>query len=101
VEVDLSRTGLRAGDAYEIRDAQNYLASPLVTGVYGNAPVVIPMSGLTPQPPLGNAPIVPEHTGPEFGAFVVLPRAVSSVPAPEPQPGQNPQPEDILLPRSR
>ena len=70
VSVDLTGTGLNIGDAFEIRDVQNYWV-PVVSGVYEGGTVSIPMTGLAIAPPVGNVPIVPEHTGPELGAFIV------------------------------
>ena len=71
VSVDLSGIGLSPGDRFEVRDAQNYFAGPVHGGVYDGTAVLIPMTGLTAVAPIGNAPIVPPHTGPEFGAFIV------------------------------
>ena len=80
VSVDLSAAGLVTGDRYEIRDAQNYFAPALFSGVY-NGLAVFPMSGLTAAPVVGSVPIQPGHTGTEFGAFVVL-RASTGVSLP-------------------
>jgi hypothetical protein len=77
VPVDLSRAGLRPGDAFEIRDAQNFFGPPVVTGTYTGAAVHIPMYALPFTPPVGNVPVQPAHTGPEFGVFVVLPAGSS------------------------
>ena len=73
VAVDLTPLGLSIGAAYEIRDAQNFFGSPVAAGVYDGSPVMLPMAGLTPEVPIGNVPVVPDHTAPEFGVFVVLP----------------------------
>jgi hypothetical protein len=72
VPVDLSAAGLPVGASFEIRDAQNYFGAPVATGKYAGGPVNVPMTGLTVAPPVGNAPIVPAHTAPEFGAFVLV-----------------------------
>ena len=72
VRVDLSQTGLTVGDHYEVRDAQDFFGAPVVSGVYDGAPIRVPMTGLVVAPPVGNAPLLPAHTAPEFGAFVVL-----------------------------
>jgi hypothetical protein len=58
VAVDL-RGVLTTGTAYEIRNAMDYYRAPVATGVFNGAPVAVPMAGL--------------ETGPEFGAFVVIP----------------------------
>jgi len=72
VEVDLSNSGLKPGDAFEVRDAQNFFSKPVAAGSYYGKPVSVPMTGLTIAPPLPNIPARPKHTAPEFGAFVVI-----------------------------
>jgi hypothetical protein len=74
VGVDLSASGLRSGQAYEIRDAQDYFGTPVATGSYTGAPVTLPMTGLRTAMPVWNDAVTPRHTAPEFAAFVVLPR---------------------------
>ena len=72
VSVDLSDVGLKPGDRFEIRDAQNYHAAPVVTDTYWPfRRVTIPMTGLTVAAPAGAVAVPPRHTAPEFGAFVV------------------------------
>lgn len=71
VSVDVSAVGLRVGDVFEVRDPQNYFANPLLVGVYNGAPITFPMTGLSVAPPVGNAPVQPTHTGPEFAVFIV------------------------------
>jgi hypothetical protein len=72
VSVDLGNAGLKPGDAYEIRDAQNYFAGPIATGTYWPwHRAVVPMTGLKPADPAGTVAVQPRHTAPEFGAFVV------------------------------
>jgi hypothetical protein len=82
VNVDLSGSGLAPGQSFEIRDAENFFASPVFTGTYNGNTVAIPMTGLTVARPIGNAPIIPSHTGPEFGVFIVLPKTSSTIPSP-------------------
>lgn len=73
IDVDLS-TVLKEGSAFEIRDAQNYFAEAIVAGTYKGGTVSIGLAGLKVVPPLGDVPHPPEHTGPEFAAFVLLSR---------------------------
>lgn len=73
VPVDLSRL-LKTGAAYEIRDAENFFAPAVVSGTWDGKPVSVPMTGLTVAAPVGAVPSPPQHTAPEFGAFVVLPK---------------------------
>jgi hypothetical protein len=84
VQVNLSGANLPVGTRFEVRDAQNFFAAPVVTGTYTGGPITLPMTGLTAAPPIGNAPIVPPHTAPQFGAFVVLPLAPVTPPPPPP-----------------
>ena len=75
VAIDVSSTDLRPGMPYEVRDVQNLFCKPVISGVYDGKSVSIPMVGLTVAPPEGLDPNLyptPEHTGPEFGAFVLL-----------------------------
>jgi hypothetical protein len=74
VRVDLSSTGLKVGDHFEIRDAENYLADPIVTGQYDGSTVRIPMKHLVAASPIGNATLISPHTAPQFGVFVVVPQ---------------------------
>ena len=71
VSVDLSKV-LRAGDSYEVRNAQNFYASPVASGSYGGGSVSIP---------IGASPVAPSITGKslsstssELAVFVVLRR---------------------------
>jgi hypothetical protein len=83
VRVDLSASGLMAGENYEIRDAQNYFGPPVASGTYTGASVDLPMN-LTEVPALvGNVThIINRHTGLDFGAFVLVPAAGPFRPAP-------------------
>ncbi len=79
VAVDLRYAGLAYGDTFQIRDAENWFAGPLVTGVYIGQQVVIPMTGLAVAPPVGTVPNPQPHTGPQFGVFVLLSGAAANV----------------------
>jgi hypothetical protein len=72
VTVDLSTSGIKIGDAFQIRDAENFYNGPVVSGTYTGSPVVIPMTGLTVVQPFGVVPYPAVHTAPEFGTFVLL-----------------------------
>jgi hypothetical protein len=71
VRVDLSEAALVENERFVIRDVQNYFGTPVAEGTYKANAVHIPMNGLHAQPPVGDVPGV-AHTGPQFGAFVVL-----------------------------
>ena len=73
--------GLKLGQRFEIRDAQNYFGRPVVSGTYDGKLMTIPLTGAAQATPLigadhpGNEQIKqPAHTGKEFHVFVVVPR---------------------------
>jgi hypothetical protein len=76
VRVDLSSV-LSDGAMYEVLDVQDYFGPPVLTGVYrAGERVEIPMTGRRVTPAVGNVSRPPQHTGPEFGAFVLrVPRS--------------------------
>jgi hypothetical protein len=76
VAVDLSASGLANGQAFEIRNVQNYFGAPVLTGTYNSStPAVnVPMTDTAVTPPVGFEAYPIPSTLPEFGAFVVLPR---------------------------
>jgi parallel beta-helix repeat protein len=79
VEADLSSV-LTPGTAFEVRNAQDFLGAPVMTGVFSGAAVRLPMSGLPAAPPIGSRRAVPA-TSPEFAAFVVLPLPAPAIPS--------------------
>ncbi len=70
VNVDLSSV-LQPGQAYEIRNAQNYFAAPVLSGTYNGGTVQLPMNGLTVATPYGYD-FTPASVAPEFNVFVVI-----------------------------
>jgi parallel beta-helix repeat protein len=75
ISLDLSGAGLRTGQNYEIRDVENLFDQPILSGTYTGAPVTLPMTGLRTAIPTWNHAVMPRHTLPEFGVFLVLPRS--------------------------
>jgi hypothetical protein len=73
VSVDISSAGLAQGARFEVRDAQNFYGSPVLTGTYNGQPITLPMTGLTIAAPVGNVPSPAAHTDPRLGTFVILP----------------------------
>jgi hypothetical protein len=83
VQADLSDV-LRAGDKYEIRDAQSYFGPPVAWGTYDGRPIMLPMNlaavaevigGLARRSLGEGGPHTNvTHTPMEFGAFVVIRR---------------------------
>jgi len=71
VEVDVSSV-LPLGQPFEVRNAQDYFAPPVLSGTFDGQPLDLPMEGLTVARP--NGPFVaPPPTGPTFNVFVLLP----------------------------
>ena len=81
ISVDLSGTGLANGDAYEIRDAQNFFDGVVASGSYDGRAVSVPLTGLTAVMPVGNVPRVPAHSAPEMVVLVVVPTDGATGPA--------------------
>jgi hypothetical protein len=75
VDVDLSASGLANGQAFEIRNVQNYFGAPAARGAYNSArPIVsLPMTDTVVTPPTGFEQYPIPSTLPEFGAFVLIP----------------------------
>ena len=73
VSVDISASGMVSGWQYEVLDAQNFYAGPVATGTYTGAAISIPMTGLTAATPVDPYSMVPQHTAPEFGLFILRP----------------------------
>lgn len=70
VSVDVSGV-LAVGATYQIRNAFDYFASPVASGVYANGIISLPMTNLTVATPVGfNRP--PPPTGPAFNVFILL-----------------------------
>jgi len=71
VDVDVSSV-LNSGDVYEVRNAQNYFAGPILTGTYSGVALSLPMTNLTTVAPNGwtNPPAVPT-TGRTFNVFML------------------------------
>jgi hypothetical protein len=71
VSIDLSKSGLAAGEVYEIRDAQNFFGSPVLSGTLGSENTVeLRLSDLKAASPIGR-PGSLAHTAPEFAVFIV------------------------------
>ncbi len=72
VEVDLSGV-LSSGQRFRIVSVKDVFGKPLVSGAYVNRPVRVPMTPVTPPPPVGLPDVKLPVTEPAFAAFVVLP----------------------------
>ncbi len=74
VDVDLSAV-LGNGDRYEVRNAQDFFGSPVLSGTYAGGPLTLPLTGLSVGSPVGRP--APLASGPEFNVFVVVTTASS------------------------
>jgi hypothetical protein len=72
VLVDLSGIGLSSGDAFEVRDAQDFFGPPVLRTIYTGARVEVPLRGRQAAIANDAVPFPPAHTGPDFCVFVVL-----------------------------
>jgi hypothetical protein len=64
---------LPVGSGFEVRNAQNFHAPPVLSGVFDGRPLQLAMTNLTVASP--NGPLLtPPSTGPTFGVFVLLPQ---------------------------
>jgi hypothetical protein len=71
VDIDVSAAGLKRGDRFELRDAQDYFGAPVVSGTYSGAALAVPMTGTAVSAPAGTVAVPPKHTSPEFGVFIL------------------------------
>jgi hypothetical protein len=85
---DLATAGLRAGDRFEIRDAQNYVGAPVLTGTYNGALIRLPLDLTEVAPIYGTIThFANVHTPPTFNVFVVQgPLGSGSAGRPKPKP---------------
>ncbi|MCF6283214.1 MAG: Ig-like domain-containing protein [Candidatus Polarisedimenticolaceae bacterium] len=77
VTVDISTLGLDEGEMFEIRDAQNYYGTPIITAQYSHAhsSVELPMNLTEISPTVGTITHMDSsltHTSDQFAVFVVL-----------------------------
>lgn len=76
---------LTAGQRYELHDAQNVYAPPILTGTYAGGSLTIPMTGLTAVRPVGSVAVIPPHTAPEFAVFILrTPGSIATPTTPAP-----------------
>ncbi|MDB6018450.1 MAG: hypothetical protein JWR19_2939 [Pedosphaera sp.] len=74
VPVDVSSL-LAPNAVYEVRNAEDFFAAPVLGGVFDGTPLDLPMTGLTVASPTGPLVTSPS-TGPTFNVFVLLPRLI-------------------------
>ena len=61
---------LSVGSSYELRNAQDFFGTPVLSGTYAGGAVSIPMAASSVETPAGAT--APNPTGPEFNAFVIV-----------------------------
>ncbi len=62
---------LQSGDAYEVRNVQALLGSPVASGTYASGTINVPMAGVSPPAPVGTTPNTAPMTGPQFNVFIL------------------------------
>jgi hypothetical protein len=75
VSVDVSSI-LAPGEPYEVLNAENYFAPPVLSGSFNGQPMNLPMRGLLAAVPHGPM-ITPPPTGPTFNVFVLQPSLIT------------------------
>ena len=93
VSVDVSRV-LSVGDPYEVRNAQDYFAPPVLTGTYTGNPLSLPMNNLTVAVANGWSGSSTPTTGRQFNVFVLI---SSAAVAPTVPPQITQQPANIAI----
>ncbi len=62
---------LQIGDTFEVRDAQNYFAEPVLQGTFDGKAIILPMVSENATMPIGNTERKPVHTSSDFAVFVI------------------------------
>lgn len=75
VPVDVNSI-LTPGEPYQVRNAEDYYAPPVLSGTFNGQPLDLPMTGLPVAVPNGSM-TTPPPTGPTFNVFVLLPNTVA------------------------
>jgi hypothetical protein len=76
ISVDVSSV-LPRNRPFELRNAQDFLAPPVLSGTFTGQNLEVPMTNLTVarvNTPAGGALVTPPATGPVFNVFVLLPQ---------------------------
>lgn len=92
---------LASGARFEVRNAQNFFAAPVLSGTYRGQDLVLPTTGLSVARPVGKS-TAPPAAGPEFNVFVILPLGDGSTtpPSSEPPPASEAPPSTPPAPSS-
>lgn len=100
VSIDLSKTGLVAGQSFQVRNGQNFNAAPVASGTYNGQSITINLGALKVAQPSGNSTFYNSETCPQFCVLVVTPSTSAPVaggtaaatPTPAPTPAPTPTP---------
>jgi outer membrane biosynthesis protein TonB len=100
VSVDISKLGLKSGESFEVRDAQNYYGTPVYKGTYSSSVISLPTNLTAVSTPYPGYQVFPEHTSKEFNVYVVTPGTIDTTipPAPTPDPTPTPTPAPAPTP---
>ena len=71
IQIDLSGI-LKEGMEYKIFDVENLLSEPIIEGVFSGGKITIPLNLTDISSPNGDVPNIPNHTGIEFGAYLLI-----------------------------
>jgi hypothetical protein len=80
IDVDVS-SAIASGTQFEVRNAQDYFAAPVLTGTYNGQSLRLPMTGLTVAKPSATLGVAPS-TGPTFNVFILKPVSGGTVTPP-------------------
>jgi hypothetical protein len=75
VPVDISPLGLKEGQVFEVRDAENYFGPPVYQGQYTDETVMLPLTSTALSEMYGEMNPPYTHTPLEMGVFIVIPLA--------------------------
>lgn len=77
VTADVSEV-LKLGEAYEVRDVQNYFGPPVAAGAHDGKPIELPMNLTAVAEVIGTYHADFAHTPKEFGAFVLIGKGLAT-----------------------
>jgi len=90
VNVDVSSSGVKAGDKYILVDAQNYYGSPVASGTWtAGQMLMVPMTNTIATQALGMTLTI-KNTQPQFGTFIFLAGSAINGSGTNPTPISNP-----------
>jgi len=73
-------TFLTSGDAYEVRDVQNYYGALIASGTYSGSPISVSLTSTAIPAKIGDDPRTIAHTDKRFNCFVVSSTTAGAAP---------------------